>query len=117
MTLKSSWPSLYAAAVAMPTECFDGYFAEGISDTLARKMGQDWRGFLATLTAHPKESDFMKLILKSINATLDPADIRVVDRLARNSCPAKHRKQCLAISKRAAGALADYDPPEHRDRT
>jgi hypothetical protein len=117
MTVKSSWVELYAAAAALPHGCFDGYFAEGISDTVVRRMGQDWPGFLSILSKHPKDAKFMKLVLESINATLDPKDIRIVDRFARKSCPVERMKQCAAISKRAAAALADYDPPESRDGT
>jgi len=117
MSIKSTWQEIYKAAIELPPHCFDGYFAEGISDTLVRKMGQEWSGFLSLLVTHPKESKFTKLVLRSINATLDPEDIRAVDRLAKSSCRAELRNYCHAISKQAAAALADYDPPESRDGT
>jgi hypothetical protein len=109
MDIKSTWGDIYGAAIALPPACFDGYFAEGISDTIVRKMGQDWSGFLTLLAAHPKDAKFMSLVLKSINSTLDPKDIRVADRLAKSSCRATLRNQCGAISKQAAAALADYN--------
>ena len=117
MDIKSTWGEIYKAAIALPPACFDGYFAEGISDTLVRKMGQDWSGFLSLIEAHPKEAKFMHLVLESINSTLDPKDIRAVDRLAKSSCRAALRNSCRAISNRAAAALADYVPPEPRNGT
>jgi hypothetical protein len=117
MDIKSTWGEIYKAAIALPATCFDGYFAEGISDTLVRKMGHDWSGFLGLLAAHPKETKFMNLVLRSINATLDPKDIRAVDRLAKSSCRAALQDHCRAISKQAAAALADYVPPEPRNGT
>ena len=115
MNLESSWSDVYKAAIALPPICFDGYFAEGISDTLVRKMGQDWLGFQTILIKHPNESKFINLVLRSINATLDPNDIRTVDRLANTTCNVKIQNHCRSISKEAAAALAEYDPPEPRN--
>ena len=115
MNLESSWSEIYKAAIALPPACFDGYFAEGISDTLVRKMGKDWQGFQTILTKYPNESRFMKLVLRSINATLDPNDIRTVDQLANTACKVKIQNHCRSISKEAAAALAEYDPPEPRN--
>lgn len=107
MTMKSSWPALYRAAVALPNRCFDGYFAEGISDTIVRKMGQDWAGFIAVLTLHRAEERFMALVLRSINATLDPKDIKLAAHRAVSECPESLKKQCFSISKEAAEALRE----------
>ena len=115
MSVKSTWEELYKAALKLPSNCFDGYYAEGISDTLVRKMGQDWSGFISILMLHPKESKFMNLILDSINATLDPDDIRIVDGLAQHWCLAELSSQCNAISEQAAAALQDYEPKEYRN--
>ena len=105
MSVKSTWKELYRAALKLPPNCFDGYYAEGISDTLVRKMGQDWSGFMNILMLHAKEPKFMNLILNSINATLDPDDIKIVDGLAQHHCLAKLSRQCSNISKQAAAAL------------
>ena len=115
MNLESSWSDVYKAAIALPPICFDGYFAEGISDTLVRKMGQDWQGFQTILAKHPNESKFINLVLRSINATLDPNDIRTVDRLANTACNVRIQNHCHSISKEAAVALAEYDLPEPRN--
>lgn len=115
MNLESSWSEISKAAIAFPPACFDGYFAEGISDTLVRKMGKDWHGFQTILTKYPNESKFINLVLRSINATLDPNDIRTVDRLANTACNVKIKNHCRSISKEAAAALAEYDPPEPRN--
>jgi hypothetical protein len=107
MTQKSSWDEMRRAAAVLPPRCFDGYFAEGISDAVVRKMGKDWPGFLAVLANRPEDDAFFRLVLRSINATLDPADIKTVDALARKSCPNELRARCDAIATQAAAALAD----------
>lgn len=107
MTQKSSWAELYEAGVALPNRCFDGYFAEGISDTLVRKMGQDWAGFTAVLSAHPVDERFMSLVLRAINATLDAKDIKLAAQRAASECPKALKRQCAAISEKAAEALRE----------
>jgi hypothetical protein len=111
MTMTSSWESMVGAADALPKECFDGYFAEGISDTIVRKMRADWPGFLKTLDSHPQNKKFLHLVLISLNATLDPGDIQAVNHFALSSCPSKYSATCSTISQRAKAALAAYDPP------
>ena len=105
MTLKSSWPQIYDAGVVLPSRCFDGYFAEGISDTIVRKMGQDWAGFIATLSAHPADERFMSLVLRSINETLDPKDIKAAAHRATMECPDQLKKRCASILEKTAEAL------------
>ncbi len=111
MTSKSSWNAIYRTAVALPSECFDGYFGEGISDVIVRKMGHDWPGFIRVLSRHQEDAKFFSLVLKSINATLNPDDIVAVYKLARTSCQAVLQEKCNEITARSKSALADYDPP------
>lgn len=111
MTVTSAWPEIYQAAADLPAGCFDGAWAEGISDTIVRKMGDDWSGFLRMLVAHPHNEKFFSLVLDSINATLDEEDIQAINKLAATSCPLELSQRCAAITKRAKEALADYDPP------
>jgi hypothetical protein len=111
MTSKSSWNAIYKTAVALPSDCFDGYFGEGISDVMVRKMGHDWLGFIRILSRHQEDAKFFSLVLKSINATLNPDDIVTVYKRARTSCPAALQEKCNEITARSKAALADYDPP------
>jgi hypothetical protein len=110
MTLKSSWAAISNAASVLPAECFNGYFGEGISDTIVRKSVQDWHGFVDELKKHSALNDnFLLLYLRSLNSTLNPDDIKAVSKLARESCPRGLTKQCGAILDRARVALEDYD--------
>lgn len=111
MTPRSSWSAIYNASIDVPSDCLNGYFGEGISDTLVRKMGHDWPGFLAVMNRHHEHKKFIDLVLKSINATLNPEDIVVVYKLARTSCQAVRQHECDAIAAQSKAALADYDPP------
>ena len=109
MSIESSWPELYIASVELPEECFDGYFAEGISDTLVRKMGIDWPGFLQVLKTHSENQKFIGLILRSINTTLNSEDVRTVDKLAKDACIEELREYCTAISKKTEKTLKEFE--------
>jgi len=112
MTLRSSWDAISGAAVALPAECFDGYFGEGISDTIVRKSTKDWPGFVKELAKHRTPNDkFFLLVLKSINSTLNPDDIKTLGKLTQGSCPHDLAVQCTALSHQVRKALADYDVP------
>jgi hypothetical protein len=111
MTTHTPWQKLSKVADALPPKCFAGYFAEGISDAIVRKMGMDWAGFIETLSHEPEGDKFFALILKSINSTLNPDDIQVIIKLAVRSCPLALKQRCDAIAIQAKAALADYHPP------
>jgi hypothetical protein len=110
VTLKSSWAAIASAAEALPAECFNGYFGEGISDVIVRKSAEDWPGFVAELTKHEAPRDkFFLLYLRCLNSTLNPDDIKAVSKFAKESCPRNLAARCGVISDRARVALADYD--------
>lgn len=106
-TQENSWDQMHRAALALPPRCFDGYFAEGISEALVRKMREDWPGFLALLAKHPREDGFFELVLRAINPTLDTGDLKELDALAHKSCPHAHKARCASIAQEAAAALKD----------
>jgi hypothetical protein len=108
MNLKTPWSEFYRAASVMPDECFDGYFSEGISDTLVRKMGQDWSGFTEVLLKRKNTKKFFALVLRSINATLNPDDVDVIEKLSKGSCPSELRRHCDAIETQIGVAKKEF---------
>jgi len=108
MEISSSWSTMYSAAQVLPKRCFDGYFAEGISDALVRKMGQDWPGFILLVEEHAGDSHFFPLVLRSINQTLNPDDVAKVKDLAEHSCPAQTSVKCLGLLKTINAEFGGY---------
>ena len=108
MTVKSSWNEIYTSAKVLPEACFDGYLAEGISETLVRKMGEEWSEFNHFLLAHMNDMDqkFMQLLFDSINATLNREDIKQIEKLTKRSCPSELAEQCRLLNERANEVLS-----------
>lgn len=98
---QSSWEDLRRNVLASPE------VAEKMGDAIARKMREDWQGFLALLARHPSDDAFFEAVLRSISPTLGTDDLHELDALAHKSCPAVHRARCDAIAKEAAAALKD----------
>ena len=111
MSINSSWLQLYREASVLPVRCFDGYFAEGVSDTIVRKMGKDWPGFINVLAAHRNNKRFFSVVLDSINATLGADDVETVFKLSQQSCPSTLAPKCKAISQRATETLTEINEP------
>jgi hypothetical protein len=95
---QGTWEDLRRSALAAP---------EATEKTIARKMREDWPGFLALLAKHPRDEAFFDVVLRSINPTLGAADLHELDALAHKSCPGAHRARCDAIKREAAAALKD----------
>jgi hypothetical protein len=93
-----SWDEMRRAALAAP---------DSMGQAIARKMLEDWQAFLAFLAKQPRDEAFFEVVLRSINPTLDTADLKELDALAHKSCPDAYRARCNAIAKEAAAALKD----------
>jgi len=95
---QATWDDVRRSAIASP---------EAAERIIARKMREDWPGFLALLAKHPGDDAFFEVVLRSINPTLGAADLHEIDALAHKSCTSAQRAQCDAIAKEAATALKD----------
>jgi hypothetical protein len=98
---QSSWDDLRRHALASPDA------AEKMGPAIARKVREDWPGFLALLERHPRDDAFFDVVLRSISPTLGADDLHELDALAHKSCPGAHRARCEAIAREAAAALKD----------
>lgn len=48
MTITTPWDEMLKNMKDLPSECFDGYFAEGISDTFVKKLAKEWESFFTS---------------------------------------------------------------------
>ncbi len=104
MSLTTSWDNILKAGNNLPKNCFDGYFAEGISENLVVKIGNDWEGFIKLIETHPKHNKFTQLVLSSINSTVLPKDLLLIKQKASNCC-SMFKNLCSAIVKQSRLAL------------
>lgn len=99
-----TWKDLYKLFKTY-TGCDDGIYGEGYSDYVAQSLGKYWNR-LGELTALiKKDSLFEDFILKHIDATDDPADLKAILNNARTNCPRSNSNLCKKIEKAALSAL------------
>ena len=103
----STWSELKVAAINFRDSCFDGYIGEGISENLTRKAVLDWPGFLSVLSSDCSQPLF-KLLLDSLNATVDENRLRELVRLSGELCPADAADKCGLIVKASIAAIEDF---------
>lgn len=109
MSDSSSWESLMDSLDKLPNSCFDGYFAEGISNTVAVKLVKDWPGFFASYSGYKAKASVNNLLIRSLNASLNPDDLEAIVLLANSECPKEHARICSKMSAGAKTALREIN--------
>lgn len=88
-------------------DCDDGYIAEGISDTVAKWLANDWRTVPKLRAELRTRPTFLKFVLRHIDTTDDPDDLRKIVENARKRCPPGAASLCAAVAKEAKGAVRE----------
>ena len=98
-----SWQAIHRSFQKAP--CDDGIFAEGYSDAIVVMLARHWRALpdLAALVKH--DPQFEKFVLRHIDATTDPEDLKQVQTQAGSICPPKHKALCSSIGSAATLAI------------
>lgn len=103
------WAALHQSFLRFK-QCDDGSIAEGYSESVARIVVDHWQTLpkLASLTR--TDRPFLSFVLKHIDATLNPDDLKRIQENASSRCPAGLASLCSAIGKHAISALGENSP-------
>jgi hypothetical protein len=105
-TLKN-WQDIYQSYKKYH-QCDDGGIAEGYSDSITLLLAKHWES-LKELKRHIAiDKGFLKFVLKHIDATTNPDDVRKVYINASKHCPKGCSKLCLQIKKQTKDALREF---------
>jgi hypothetical protein len=86
---------------------YDGMYAEGYSDLVVRTLATRWSSTAELSALAEARPEFRTFVLKHIDASADPAQLKQVLRRATNECPSKAAELCNALRKSAQVALAE----------
>ena len=111
-TIDTTWEQMSVAGDNLPFGCFDGYFGEGISDTLVRKLSTEWTGLFPAVPRRNHKNGFTKILLESISSVAELTELKTVFELSRVSCPATWEALCKEINHRAKTAIETYQDAE-----
>jgi hypothetical protein len=85
----------------------DGMYAEGYSDLVVRTLATNWAS-LPQLDREAKERvEFLAFVLKHIDASADPTQLRLIHRHAAERCPSGQGALCASLRKAAEAAISE----------
>jgi hypothetical protein len=102
----SSWDRIYQW-YATYHQCDDGGIAEGVSEGVTRNMVDRWQALPQMAQFAGKTPNFRRFVLKHIDATLNPDDLKKIGDNATSRCPAGLLALCKDISKQSGDALQE----------
>jgi hypothetical protein len=102
------WSGFYKAFKRL-RQCDDGAPAENFSDIAVRLLARDWKDFAGLAKLAASDRNFRHFVLKHVDATTDPGDLRAVVSNASGRCPAGAIQLCRALESQAKSALKESE--------
>jgi len=102
------WNGFYAAFRSLG-QCDDGAPAENFSDITVRLLARDWKDITDLVKLAASDRAFQRFVLKHVDATTDPDDLKAVVSNARRRCPAAAIQLCRALASQARSALRESE--------
>ena len=85
----------------------DGMYAEGYSELIVRTLALRWSSIPELHALVEARPEFREFVLKHVDASADPAQLKQVLKRATNQCPPATTELCNALRKTARAALAE----------
>lgn len=102
------WNGFYAAFKLLG-QCDDGAPAENFSDISVRLLAHDWKDVGDFVKLAASDRNFQRFVLKHVDGTTNPDDLRVVVSNARECGRAGDTRPCRALESRAKSALKESE--------
>jgi hypothetical protein len=106
-TLKS-WQNIYDS-YRKYQQCDDGAIAEGYSDSITGLIANNWDTLKDLKMFTETDKEFLKFILRHIDASVDPDDVKKVFDNASQHCAANFSELCSLIKERAEEILKELN--------
>ena len=103
-----SWQNIYDSYKKYQ-QCDDGAIAEGYSDSITGLMANNWDALKDLKMFTETDKEFLKFILRHIDASVDPDDVKKVSDNASQHCAANFSELCSLIKERAEEILKELN--------
>lgn len=102
-----SWRALHRSFQKYVPRCDDGFIAEGYTEAVVVLLARHWSSLheLAAVAKH--DPAFRKFVLRHIDASADPGDLKCVREQAAKQCASKHQALCSSIYAAAVKAIGE----------
>ncbi len=99
-----TWNAFYSAFKRLG-QCDDGAPAESFSNNVVRLLARNWKQIADLQKIASSDARFRTFVLKHVDATTDPDDLRAVLSNSRKLCPAGATQLCQSLRAQAESAL------------
>jgi hypothetical protein len=103
-----SWQNIYDS-YRKYQQCDDGAIAEGYSDLITGLMANNWDTLKDLKMFTETDKEFLKFVLRHIDASVDPEDVKKVSDNASQHCAADFSELCSLIKERAEEILKELN--------
>lgn len=100
-----TWDALYGSYKSY-RQCDDGAIGEGFSESVARILVDHWTSLPDLARVGDKDDEFLRFVLKHVDATLNMDDVQKIKSNAQTECPAGLLKICGQLIKQTDSALS-----------
>ena len=100
-----SWSSIYESYRAYTPQCDDGFLAEGYTEAVVKMLSARWVTVHELARLARRDPAFRRFVLKHVDASADPDDLRKVLTKATRHCPRKLGGLCASLATAAKAAL------------
>jgi hypothetical protein len=101
-----TWNAFYSAFKRLG-HCDDGAPAESFSDNVVRLLAHNWKQIADLQKIASSDASFRRFVLKHIDATTDPDDLKALLSNSREHCPAGAKQLCQSLGAQAQSALKE----------
>lgn len=96
----SSWAEIHDAYLNY-AHCDDGAIGEGFTQSVVHLLASNWTSMATLQRFTKKDAKFEEFVVKHIDASADPEELKVVANLAKKRCSASANVLCRKIEKAA----------------
>lgn len=102
-----SWGSLHKSFQRYVPRCDDGFIAEGYTEAVVVLLAKHWPSLHELASVTKRNPAFAKFVLRHIDASADPGDLKRIKEQAATQCSSEHKALCSSIHAAAAKAITD----------
>lgn len=91
------WEAIHESFRKYAPQCDDGFIAEGYTDAVVVLLTHHWSSLSELAAIVKRDPKFLEFIVRHINASADPDDLKQLLSHATNQCPPENKAICVPI--------------------
>ena len=102
-----TWQALHVSSQKFSPRCDDGFIAEGYTEAVAVLLSSNWTSVRKLAVIIKRDPKFQAFVLRHIDASADPGNLKRIQTNASTRCPRKHENLCTAIHSTTTEAIKE----------